>query len=188
MKRERIVEGVREHEGRSGDARAAARPAHRRRRARDRGYFYALELVKDKETKETFSDEECETLLRGFVSPALYEARVDLPGRRSRRPRDPDLAAAGRARAEFDQMVGILGDVLAEAWSRWTGSRAVNRTPGGAPFASVGPSRCRSWGRTMESGANGAVVVAHDWRAATARAKRASTRSAASRSRSVAAS
>jgi adenosylmethionine-8-amino-7-oxononanoate aminotransferase len=40
---------------------------------RGTGYFYALELVKDKETRETFTPEECETLLRGFLSPALFE-------------------------------------------------------------------------------------------------------------------
>ena len=73
MKRERIMEHVREQRGRVprdarellelpivGDVRGA-------------GYFYALELVKDKETRETSRDEECETLLRGFLSPALFE-------------------------------------------------------------------------------------------------------------------
>ena len=36
------------------------------------GYFHAIELVKDKETKESFDDEESETLLRGFLSGELY--------------------------------------------------------------------------------------------------------------------
>ena len=36
------------------------------------GYFYGIELVKDKETRESFSDEECERLLYGFVSKQLY--------------------------------------------------------------------------------------------------------------------
>ena len=40
---------------------------------RGTGYFWALELVKDKETRETFDDDECETLLRGFLSPQLFE-------------------------------------------------------------------------------------------------------------------
>jgi adenosylmethionine-8-amino-7-oxononanoate aminotransferase len=39
---------------------------------RGAGYFQALELVKDRETKESFSDEESETLLRGFLSGELY--------------------------------------------------------------------------------------------------------------------
>jgi adenosylmethionine-8-amino-7-oxononanoate aminotransferase len=38
------------------------------------GYFYGIELVKDKATKETFNDEEAEHLLRGFLSKALFEA------------------------------------------------------------------------------------------------------------------
>ena len=53
------------------------------------GYFYGIELVKDKATRETFSDEESERLLRGFLSPALFEAGPDLPGRRPRRPGHP---------------------------------------------------------------------------------------------------
>ena len=36
------------------------------------GYFYGIELVKDKATKETFTAEECERLLFGFVSKQLY--------------------------------------------------------------------------------------------------------------------
>ena len=38
------------------------------------GYFYGIELVSDKETRETFNDEESEKLLRGFLSKALYDA------------------------------------------------------------------------------------------------------------------
>ena len=38
---------------------------------RGAGYFQAIELVKDRETKETFNDEESEHLLRGFLSGAL---------------------------------------------------------------------------------------------------------------------
>ena len=74
MKRERIVEHVREHED-----------VFRRKLetllelaivgdVRGTGFFYAIELVRDKETRETFSEEECETLLRGFLSPALFDA------------------------------------------------------------------------------------------------------------------
>ena len=38
------------------------------------GYFYGIELVKDTATKETFDDAESERLLRGFLTPALFEA------------------------------------------------------------------------------------------------------------------
>jgi adenosylmethionine-8-amino-7-oxononanoate aminotransferase len=85
---------------------------------RGTGFFYALELVKDKETRETFSDEECETLLRGFLSPRLFEAglicRADDRG-------DPVVQISPPLVAEqeqFDEIVSILGDVLTEAQAR----------------------------------------------------------------------
>ena len=40
---------------------------------RGAGFFHAIELVKDKETKESFDDEESEDLLRGFLSGELYK-------------------------------------------------------------------------------------------------------------------
>ena len=39
---------------------------------RGAGYFYALELVRDRDTKAGFSHDEAETLLRGHVSDQLY--------------------------------------------------------------------------------------------------------------------
>jgi len=41
---------------------------------RGHGYFYGIELVKDRETKETFNDDESERLLRGYLSGALFAA------------------------------------------------------------------------------------------------------------------
>jgi adenosylmethionine-8-amino-7-oxononanoate aminotransferase len=85
---------------------------------RGTGYFYALELVKDKETRETFSDEECNTLLREFLSPKLFErgliCRADDRGDPVVQISPPLVAT----QAEFDEMTGILGDVLAEAWGQ----------------------------------------------------------------------
>jgi adenosylmethionine-8-amino-7-oxononanoate aminotransferase len=87
---------------------------------RGTGYLWALELVKDKETRETFTDEESETLLRGFLSPRLFErgliCRADDRG-------DPVVQISPPLVAgeqEFDELVGILGEVLAEAWERIT--------------------------------------------------------------------
>jgi adenosylmethionine-8-amino-7-oxononanoate aminotransferase len=81
------------------------------------GYFYGIELVKDKGTRETFSDEESERLLRGFLSPALYEAglicRADDRG-------DPVIQLAPPltcTQEHFDEMEQILRAVLTEAWS-----------------------------------------------------------------------
>ncbi len=41
---------------------------------RGEGFFYGIELVKDKATRETFNEDESERLLRGFLSAALFEA------------------------------------------------------------------------------------------------------------------
>jgi adenosylmethionine-8-amino-7-oxononanoate aminotransferase len=85
---------------------------------RGTGFFYALELVKNKETRETFSDEECERLLRGFLTPRMFEAglicRADDRGDPVIQISPPLVAGA----AEWDELVGILGEVLAEAWAR----------------------------------------------------------------------
>jgi adenosylmethionine-8-amino-7-oxononanoate aminotransferase len=85
---------------------------------RGTGFFYALELVKDKETRETFSDEECDTLLRGFLSPRLYEkgliCRADDRGDPVVQISPPLVAT----QSQFDEMTGILGDVLSEAWEQ----------------------------------------------------------------------
>ena len=118
MKRERIVEGVQENEARfratleqlldlpiCGDVRGA-------------GYFWAVELVKDKETRQTFTPEECESLLRGFLSNRLFEkgliCRADDRGDPVVQVSPPLVAG----QQEFDEIVGILGEALAEAWER----------------------------------------------------------------------
>ena len=48
---------------------------------RGAGYFWAIELVKDRATRETFTPEECDVLLRDFLSHALLERGPDLPRR-----------------------------------------------------------------------------------------------------------
>ncbi|HET7325707.1 MAG TPA: aspartate aminotransferase family protein [Nocardioidaceae bacterium] len=82
------------------------------------GFFYGIELVKDKATKLTFDDEECERLLRGFLSTALFDAglycRADDRG-------DPVVQLAPPLVCDgehFDEMEQILRDVLTEAWRR----------------------------------------------------------------------
>jgi adenosylmethionine-8-amino-7-oxononanoate aminotransferase len=82
------------------------------------GYFFGIELVKDKATKETFDDDESERLLRGFLSKGLFDAglycRADDRG-------DPVIQLAPPLTigpAEFDEIEGILRTVLSEAWSR----------------------------------------------------------------------
>jgi adenosylmethionine-8-amino-7-oxononanoate aminotransferase len=81
------------------------------------GYFYGIELVKDKATRETFDDDESERLLRGFLSGALFEAglicRADDRG-------DPVIQLAPPliiGQSEFDFIGQTLRAVLTEAWS-----------------------------------------------------------------------
>jgi adenosylmethionine-8-amino-7-oxononanoate aminotransferase len=118
MQREGVVENVRANEQRFRETLAQLLELPIAGDLRGAGYFWALELVKDKETKETFSDEECETLLRGFLSPRLFEqgliCRADDRGDPVVQISPPLVAG----QAEFDQIAGILGDVLAEAWER----------------------------------------------------------------------
>ncbi len=85
---------------------------------RGAGYFYGIELVKDKSTKETFDDDESERLLRGFLSHALFDAglvcRADDRG-------DPVIQLAPPlicTQEHFDEIEQILRCALTEAWSR----------------------------------------------------------------------
>jgi adenosylmethionine-8-amino-7-oxononanoate aminotransferase len=85
---------------------------------RGEGYFYGIELVKDKATRETFDDDESERLLRGFLSKALFDAglycRADDRG-------DPVVQLAPPlivGQPEFDEIESILRSVLTEAWNR----------------------------------------------------------------------
>jgi adenosylmethionine-8-amino-7-oxononanoate aminotransferase len=82
------------------------------------GYFYGIELVKDKATKETFDDDESERLLRGFLSRALFEGglycRADDRG-------DPVIQLSPPLicdQSHFDEIEQILRSVLTEAWTR----------------------------------------------------------------------
>lgn len=82
---------------------------------RGAGYFFGIELVKDKNSKETFDDDEAERLLRGFLSKALFDAglycRADDRG-------DPVVQLAPPLTigpSEFVEIRQILESVLTEA-------------------------------------------------------------------------
>ncbi len=86
--------------------------------ARGLGYFRAIELVKDRETKETFSGEESEWLLRGFLSGELFSrgliCRADDRG-------DPVIQLSPPLIAgpeHFAEIESILRPVLEEASER----------------------------------------------------------------------
>jgi len=82
------------------------------------GFFYGIELVKDKATKETFNDEESERLLRGYLSKALYDnglyCRADDRG-------DPVVQVAPpliSGQEQFDEIEQVLRTVLVEGLNR----------------------------------------------------------------------
>jgi adenosylmethionine-8-amino-7-oxononanoate aminotransferase len=85
---------------------------------RGAGYFWGIELVKDQATRASFDDEESERLLRGYLSPALFEAglvcRADDRG-------DPVIQLSPPlicGEEQFAEMTQILETVLTEAWRR----------------------------------------------------------------------
>lgn len=85
---------------------------------RGTGYFYALELVKDKDTKQGFTAEEGKDLLQNFLSDRLHDAglicRADDRGEPVIQVSPPLVAG----QEEFDKIAGILGTVLTEAAER----------------------------------------------------------------------
>jgi adenosylmethionine-8-amino-7-oxononanoate aminotransferase len=118
MERDGIVDRVREMQGPFREQLATLLDLDIVGDLRGTGYLWALELVKDKETRETFTDEESEVLLRGFLSPRLFErgliCRADDRG-------DPVVQISPPLVAgeeEIAEIVGILGEVLTEAWQR----------------------------------------------------------------------
>jgi adenosylmethionine-8-amino-7-oxononanoate aminotransferase len=92
---------------------------------RGAGYFWAIELVADKETRTTFTAEESEWLLRGFLSQRMYDAglicRADDRGDPVIQLSPPLIAG----QLEFDRIVAILGEVLLEAQQRMLATGAV---------------------------------------------------------------
>jgi adenosylmethionine-8-amino-7-oxononanoate aminotransferase len=85
---------------------------------RGAGYFQAIELVKDKDTKETFDHDESEQLLRGFLSGELYGrgliCRTDDRGDPIVQFSPPLIAGP----EQFEEIEAILRPVLSEASER----------------------------------------------------------------------
>ena len=87
---------------------------------RGAGFFHAIELVKDRDTKEGFSSDEGEWLLRGFLSGELYRrgliCRADDRG-------DPVIQLSPPLTCDteqFQEIGTILRSVLEEAWDKVT--------------------------------------------------------------------
>jgi adenosylmethionine-8-amino-7-oxononanoate aminotransferase len=118
FEQEGINEHVRENEGHFRAMLESLRDIPIVGDVRGAGYFHAIELVKDRETKQSFSAEESETLLRGFLSGELFHrgliCRADDRG-------DPVIQFSPPLIAgpeQFEEMEGILRPVLEEATER----------------------------------------------------------------------
>jgi adenosylmethionine-8-amino-7-oxononanoate aminotransferase len=85
---------------------------------RGAGFFYGIELVKDKATKQTFTAEESERVLHDDLSNALFEGglycRADDRGEPVVQLSPPLICG----QQHFDEMEQILRATLTEAWTR----------------------------------------------------------------------
>ena len=112
---EDLLAGVREREGALGSTLGKLMDLPIVGDVRGAGFFWSVELVKDKATAARFDAEERERLLRGFLSPALHEAGLIV------RPDDRGDTVVTLApplicgQAEFDEMEQVLRAVLTQA-------------------------------------------------------------------------
>ncbi|MGI9183795.1 MAG: aspartate aminotransferase family protein [Solirubrobacteraceae bacterium] len=118
MEGEGIIDNVRSNEGALREMLDSLRDIPIVGDVRGAGYFQAIELVKDQDTDEQFSDEESETLLRGFLSGELYRrgliCRADDRG-------DPVIQLSPPLIAgpkQFEEIEAVLRPVLTEAGER----------------------------------------------------------------------
>jgi len=118
FEKEGILEHVRANEGAFRASLETLRDLPIVGDVRGAGYFYGIEMVKNKDTKETFNDDESERLLRGYLSGALYESglicRADDRG-------DPVIQLSPPLTCgpeEFEYITSRLRTILTEAWNR----------------------------------------------------------------------
>ena len=118
FEREGILDNVRANEGAFREMLESLRDIPIVGDVRGTGYFHAIELVKDQDTDEDWSEEESETLLRGYLSGALFEngliCRADDRG-------DPVIQLSPPLIAgpqQFEEIEATLRPVLTEAHRR----------------------------------------------------------------------
>jgi hypothetical protein len=118
LENERLCEHVREREGAFAAMLESLRDLPIVGDVRGCGYFHAIELVKDRQTKQTFDDAESEQLLRGFLSGELFRrgliCRTDDRGEPIVQLSPPLIADS----EQFQEIEAILRPVLSEAWDR----------------------------------------------------------------------
>jgi adenosylmethionine-8-amino-7-oxononanoate aminotransferase len=118
IEREGVIETVRANEGPFREMLESLRDIPIVGDVRGAGFFQAIELVKDQDTDEQWSDEESETLLRGFLSGELYRrgliCRADDRGDPVIQLSPPLIAGV----KQFEEIEAVLRPVLTEAGER----------------------------------------------------------------------
>jgi adenosylmethionine-8-amino-7-oxononanoate aminotransferase len=118
MENEGIIENVRNNQGAFREMLDSLRDIPIVGDVRGTGYFHAIELVKDQDSDAQWTDEESETLLRGYLSGELYErgliCRADDRGDPVIQLSPPLIAG----QSQFDEIESILRPVLTEAGER----------------------------------------------------------------------
>jgi len=118
LEEEGVLDNVRENEGRFRAMLESLRDIPIVGDVRGAGYFHAIELVRDRETKESFGDEESEWLLRGFLSGELFRrgliCRADDRGDPVIQLSPPLIAGPD----DFAEIELVLRPVLEDAWQR----------------------------------------------------------------------
>jgi len=124
MEREDVIGNVRRNEDYLRDQLMGLKERHAIvGDVRGAGYFWAMELVRDQATRETFNEEECNVLLRDFLSPTLLKegllCRADDRG-------DPAIQISPpliTTREQIDEAIAIFDRVLPEAERRMAAMR-----------------------------------------------------------------
>jgi adenosylmethionine-8-amino-7-oxononanoate aminotransferase len=119
MEREDVIQNVRDNQDYLRDQLMGLKDRHEIiGDVRGAGYFWAMELVKDRATRATFDERECDILLRDFLSPTLLQegllCRADDRG-------DPAIQISPpliTTREQIDEAIAVFDRVLPEAQAR----------------------------------------------------------------------
>jgi adenosylmethionine-8-amino-7-oxononanoate aminotransferase len=115
LRDERVLENVRANEAYFRESLEGLKDIPIVGDVRGAGYFWGVELVKDQATKETWSGDSAERLLRGYVSPEMFRRGLIC---RSDDRGDPVVQLAPpliSTREDIDFMTGVLRDVFTGA-------------------------------------------------------------------------
>ena len=115
---------------------------------RGMGFFWALELVKDRDTKELFDADEADWLLRSELSRHMDDlgllCRLDDRGEPVIQLSPPLVSDA----ALIDRIIDIVGTAADRAWAAWSGSATGSADP-----ALLAPRSAHARPRTGKLGA-----------------------------------